>query len=222
MTFSNQIVRLMQQRCQVCHHEGGIAPFPLMTYEEAYPYARSIKAAVVARRMPDGASARIDTGCGEADAFEGVRRLTESEIAMIAEWVDAGAPEGNPAEMPTPMSFNDGEWKAGEPDFQFANAPGGFRVPALLYQDFFRRFPIKTDYESDRYFVSFEALPGTSDLGRQINVVHHVTLFIDPTCGSLEQEKAFAASNPKIPGPGFEGEFAYLTGLVGMWFPGRR
>ncbi len=50
--------------------------------------------------------------------------------------------------------------------------------------------------------------------------MHHVTLFIDPTCGSLEQEKEFAASNPQIPGPGFEGEFTYPTSLVGMWFPG--
>jgi hypothetical protein len=220
ITFTNQVVRLMQQHCQVCHHQGGIAPFPLTAYEEVYPRASSIKSAVVSRRMPDGASARLDSGCGNENTFEGVRRLTQSEIEMIVQWVDAGAPEGNPADMPPPMSFNDGGWKAGDPDFQFANAPGGFIVPGLLNRDFFRRFPIKTSYESDRYFVSFESLPGTGVIGSQIDIVHHVTLFIDPTCGSLEQEREFAASNPQIPGPGFEGEFTYPTSMVGMWFPG--
>lgn len=233
MTFSNQVVRLMQQHCQRCHHEGGAAPFPLTTYEEAYPYARSIKAAVFSRRMPQGVfRARVDTGCGNADTFEGPRRLMESEIAMFTEWVDAGAPQGDPKEMPPPMIFKDdpggpggsggyyATWRAGEPDIKLDNGPGGFRVPGALNKDFFRRFPIKTDYEADRYFTTFEVLAGTGDLGRQINVVHHVTLFIDPTCGSLEQEKRFAASNPEIPGRGFEGEMPYPTSLVGMWFPG--
>lgn len=233
MTFSNQVVRLMQQHCQRCHHEDGHAPFSLMTYEEAYPYAKAIKAAVVSRRMPHGVfSARVDTGCGNADTFEGPRRLTESEIAVFREWVDAGAPQGDPKDMPPPMVFDDDHgdqggtggyyatWRAGEPDIKLDNGPGGFRVPGALNRDFFRRFPIKTDYEADRYFTTFEVLAGTGDLGRQINVVHHVTLFIDPTCGSLEQEKQFAASNPEIPGIGFEGEMPYPTSLVGMWFPG--
>ncbi len=223
MTFSNQIVRLMQNHCQRCHHQGGHAPFSMTTYEEAYPYARAIKSAVSARRMPQSVSARLDTGCGDADTFEGPRRLTASEIAMFVEWVDAGAPEGNRKDLPPPMTFDDGhdyDWRAGEPDLKLDNGPNGFRVPASLNKDFFRRFPIKTNYESDRYFISFEAQVGTGDLGRQINVVHHVTLFIDPTCGSLDHEKRFAASNPQIPGTGFEGEFTYPTSLVGMWFPG--
>ncbi len=232
VTFSNQIVRLMQNHCQRCHHPDGAAPFSLMTYEEAYPYARAIRSAVQTRRMPHGVfNARLENGCGDVNTFEGPRRLLDSEIAMFAAWVEADAPEGNPADMPPPMTFDNDPghgghdeyydtWQAGEPDIELNNGPDGFKVPGSLYKDFFRRFPIKTNYESDRYFTSFEVLPGTGDLGRQINVVHHVTLFIDPTCGSLEQEKAFAASNPEIKGAGFEGEFLYETSLVGMWFPG--
>lgn len=230
VTFSKQVVRLMQQHCQRCHHPDGHAPFSLMTYEESFRRAASIRSAVVARRMPHGVfAARLESGCGDVDTFEGPRRLLDSEIATFVDWVNAGAPEGNPADMPPPMTFDghdDGydehydSWRAGEPDIKLDNGPGGFRVPGSLYRDFFRRFPIKTDYEADRYFTTFEVLPGTGDLGRQINVVHHVTLFIDPTCGSLEQEKKFAASNPEIPGRGFEGEFTYPTELVGMWFPG--
>ena len=231
VTFSKQIVRLMQQHCQRCHHEGGQAPFALMTYEEAYPRARGISSAVQARRMPhDVHGARLENGCGDVDTFEGPRRLLESEIATFVAWVNAAAPEGDRRDLPPPMTFDEdadghdaydyAEWRAGEPDLKLSNGPDGFSVPARLNRDFFRRFPVKTDFEADRFFTTFEAQVGTGDLGRQINVVHHVTLFIDPTCGSLEQEKAFAASHPEIPGAGFEGEFTYPTSLVGMWFPG--
>ncbi len=221
VTFSNQVARIMQRNCQVCHHQGGIAPFPLMTYADAYPLAGAIKAAVVSRRMPHAASARLHTGCTNADTFEGIRRLTDEEIAAIVEWVDAGAPEGDPADLPPPLTFDDqSEWKGDDPDFVFANTPEGFNVPPRLNRDFFRRFPLRSNFEVDRYVTSFEALPGVSDLGLQLDPVHHVTLFIDPSCHSLELERAFAASNPRIPGPGFEGEFTQPTELVGMWFPG--
>jgi|GEM_PF-2726334 len=221
ITFSNQVVRLMQQHCQACHHQDGIAPFPLITYADALPRARSIKAAVASRDMPDAVSVRLNTGCTDAETFEGPRRLTDQEIATFVQWVDADAPEGDPADLPPPLTFKDGtEWQAGNPDFVFPNTPHGFAVPAQLYRDIFRRFPLQTDFDADRYLTGFEVLPGTGDLGRRVNVVHHVTLFIDPTCGSLEQERAFAASHPEVPGPGFEGEFTYPTSLVGMWFPG--
>src|SRR5215510_9071201 len=75
VTFSNQIVRLMQNHCQRCHHPDGAAPFSLMTYEEAYPYARAIRSAVQSRRMPHGVfAARLESGCGDVDTFEGPRR----------------------------------------------------------------------------------------------------------------------------------------------------
>jgi hypothetical protein len=233
VTFSKQVVRLMQQHCMRCHHDGGHAPFPLTTFAEAYRYAKAVKSAVVARRMPHGVNGtRLENGCGDVDTFEGPRRLLESEIATIVEWVDTDMPEGDRRDLPPPMTFDDDSdghddptslyngWRAGEPDLKIDNGPNGFNVPARLNKDFFRRFPIKTNYEADRFFTTFEAQVGTGDLGRQINVVHHVTLFIDPTCGSLEQEKAFAASNPEIPGAGFEGEMPYAPSLVGMWFPG--
>src|SRR5262249_45867680 len=76
VTFSNQVVRLLQEHCQVCHHPGGLGPFPLMTYQDAVSQARAIVSAVVSRQMPDGAVVRLDTGCCSPDTFEGIRRLT--------------------------------------------------------------------------------------------------------------------------------------------------
>src|SRR5712692_2811758 len=164
VTFSNEVVRILQGNCQVCHHSGGIAPFALLTYEDGRSHARQIKAAVVSRRMPDGASVRLDTGCCSLETFEGLRRLTREEIDTIVEWVDSGAPEGDPADLPPPLTLDDGAvWKAGIPDLVFPNTPGGFLVPPRLGRDVFRRFPVRTDLTEDRYLTSFEALPGSGD-----------------------------------------------------------
>ena len=81
----------------------------LLTYEDARPWARSIKNKVVSRQMPPWMA---DPGVG---VFENDPRLTDADIATIAKWVDEGAPQGDPKDMPTPPMFTDG-WQLGEPD----------------------------------------------------------------------------------------------------------
>src|SRR5262245_14550685 len=221
VTFSQEVVRLLQAHCQSCHHPGGLAPFPLLAYEDARSHARLIKAAVVSGRMPHGASVRLDTGCTKPDTFTGARRLTQDEIDTFSKWVDAGAPEGDPSELPPAITFADSEWKGGEPDVIFPNTPGGFAVPPQLGRDLFRKFPIQTAFDSDRYIISFEALPGSDDEEQHLNrTVHHVGLWIDPACNSLQQEAEFAASNREVLGRGFEGTLPSPNTLVEMWFPG--
>jgi hypothetical protein len=221
VTFSNQVAPLLQQHCQRCHREEGAAPFPLTTYREAAPRADQMSAAVTSGRMPHGVSLRVDTGCGELDTFDGPRRLTREEIDTFVAWAEAGAPEGDPADLPPPVLWPPaGIWQAGEPSFAFANAEGGFTVPGGLGRDVFRRFVIPTDFGSDQFITGFEALPGASDGERLARVVHHVTLFVDPMGLADEQEEEFQRSGPEVPGPGFEGEYTYPTTLVGMWFPG--
>ncbi len=225
ITYSNQVARIIQENCTHCHRPDGGAPFAMTDYDETAPRAHAIVSAVSNYRMPRAASARLHTGCTTADTFEGIRRLSPEEIAVLRAWAEAGAPQGDPADLPPPQEYHthEEEWKAGEPDFVFANTPGGFNVPPRLNEDFFRRFPLKTNWEADRFLTGMEVLPGTGDKGRQVDVVHHVALFIDPTGRTLEMEKEFQAKNPKIPGPGFEGfdsEFSEQTKLVGMWFPG--
>lgn len=221
VTFSNEIVRLFQDHCQACHRPGGIAPFALMTYEDAEPMAPLIKSAVVSRRMPHGMPVRLGTGCSEPDTFHGPRRLTQHEIDLVVSWVDAGAPEGDPADLPPPRAFPSGEWTGGDPDFEFTNAVDGFTVPGGLQRDVFRRFVTPTDFGRDRFITGFEALPDAAAGSGLGHIVHHVTLFIAPhQQPALAREAAFAASNPEVPGPGFEGDFGFPAHLVGMWFPG--
>src|SRR5688500_2884133 len=99
-TFSKEVVRIFQQHCQSCHREGDIAPFPLLTNADAKPRAALIKFMTQSRQMPPW---KPTDGCGD---FADTRRLTDLEIDTIAKWANAGAPEGNPADLPPPREFN--------------------------------------------------------------------------------------------------------------------
>ena len=94
VTFTKDVAPILQRSCQVCHRANNMAPMSLMTYEEARPWARSIKNKVVAREMPPW---HIDPKVGVL-SFRDDRSLSDDEIATIAAWVDGGARRGNPAD----------------------------------------------------------------------------------------------------------------------------
>src|SRR5262245_8853129 len=118
LTFTKDIAPIFQRSCQDCHRPGSIAPMSLLTFEDGRPWARSIKAKVVSREMPPWT---IDKTVG-IQSFKHDRSLSNAEIAKIAAWVDAGAPRGNPADMPAPREFTDvSKWTLagilGPPDY---------------------------------------------------------------------------------------------------------
>jgi hypothetical protein len=119
VTFSRNIAPILQTKCQSCHEPGSIAPMSLRTYQEVRPYARAIKARVAARQMPPW---HIDRGVG-VQKFKNDLSLTDDEIVTIVNWVDAGAPEGDPAEF-TPKAAATGLHWQGERD--------GFGPPDLV------------------------------------------------------------------------------------------
>src|SRR5262245_62250878 len=96
VTFTKNVAPILQERCQVCHRQGTFAPMSLVTYNEVRPWAKSIKAKVVAREMPPWF---IDKNVG-VQHFSNDVSLTDEQIATIAKWVDNNAPQGNPADMP--------------------------------------------------------------------------------------------------------------------------
>lgn len=94
ITYSREVVRIFQKRCFECHREGGKAPMSLMKYDDARPWAKAIKEEVLERRMPPWGAVK---GFGE---FRNDRALTQEEISIIADWVEGGAPEGEPKYLP--------------------------------------------------------------------------------------------------------------------------
>ena len=97
-TFAKDVAPILQRSCQQCHRPGSIAPMSLLTYEDVRPWARSIKARVSAREMPPWF---IDRNIG-IQQFKNDISLKDDEIAAIVKWVDAGAPIGDPKDMPAP------------------------------------------------------------------------------------------------------------------------
>jgi len=165
VTFTKDVAPILQARCQVCHRPDTFAPMSLLTYEEARPWAKSIKLKVVAREMPPW---YIDKNVGVRH-FKNDVSLSDDEIATIVKWVDGGAPKGNPADMPPPRKFEDSDtWHMGEPDLivtlpkdQIVPAEGADRWIDVL---------VDAGLTEDRYIKGIEIRPL-----KGFRAVHHVT-----------------------------------------------
>lgn len=150
-------------RCITCHRPGEAAPMAFTSYKETRPWAKAIKAAVVARKMPAWPA---DPAHGE---FRNDRRLSVQEIATITSWVDAGAPEGDPKLMPAVPEFPDG-WNIGKPDVTI-NMGADFAVPkdgTIPY----KYFTVDPGFAEDKWVEAAEIRPSARSL------VHHVIVFI--------------------------------------------
>jgi hypothetical protein len=108
-TFSKDVFPIFQEKCNECHRPNTVAPFSLLSYQTARPWAKAIKDRVVSRNMPPW---QIDRTVG-IKHFENDPSLTDEQISLIAKWADAGAPEGNPKDMPAAKTYSDdNDWKA--------------------------------------------------------------------------------------------------------------
>jgi hypothetical protein len=108
VTFSKDVAPILQDKCQACHQPNSIAPMSLITYDETRPWARSIKNRVETRQMPPW---HIDRSVG-VQKFKNDMSLTDDQIRTIVRWVDSGAPQGDPKDMPPPKPLvTDNEWQ---------------------------------------------------------------------------------------------------------------
>ncbi|MGD1096770.1 MAG: hypothetical protein ABSB35_32855 [Bryobacteraceae bacterium] len=132
VTYNKDIAPIFQRSCQHCHRQGSVAPMSLLTYKEVRPYARSIKQRTALRYAPYSRGVMppwfLEKNIGIQHMKDDIS-LTDVQIAMIARWVDSGAPEGNPADLPKALTFaEDGTWTLGKPDL-IVSSPT-FLVPA--------------------------------------------------------------------------------------------
>src|ERR1700720_4776415 len=95
-TFAKDVAPILQEKCEACHRNGSMAPMSLVTYEETRPWAKAIKQRVVTRSMPPW---HLDKTVG-IQQFQNDISLSDQQINVISQWVDAGAPLGNPKDMP--------------------------------------------------------------------------------------------------------------------------
>jgi hypothetical protein len=170
VTFTKDIAPIFQRSCQSCHHQGTSAPMPLETYSQVRPWAKSIKERVTRRDMPPW---HLDKTVGIRH-YKNDRSLSDAEIAMVARWVDSGAPQGDPADMPKPIAFMpDNEWFIGKPDLMVTTDQDFTMYPKG--PDWWIDQYAEVRLTEDRWIKSMEVKPSNP------KIVHHCVIYaIEP------------------------------------------
>ena len=199
-TFNRDIAPILYRNCVTCHRPDNIAPFSLLTYDEAASRARAIASATERRYMPPW---KPEPGYGD---FEGTRRLTDAEIDTIQSWAAAGAPEGDRFSRPVPPSFSE-RWQLGTPDL-VVKMPEPFTIP-IHSHDVYQCFVLPLDLPEDKVVSAIEFRPGNR------KAVHHSIFFMDTRGAGRWIDGGDAETGYRcFGGPGFA-----ATGLGG-WVPG--
>jgi hypothetical protein len=167
ITFTKDVLPILQRNCQSCHRPGQIAPMPLLTYQDVRPWARSIKGKVESRQMPPWFAD------AEHGRFANDKSLSQSDIDAIVKWADAGAPQGDLKDAPPPLEWPADGWQI-KPDI-VVRAPE-FRVPAHAPQEVIEwvTFLIPSGFTKDTWITSLEIKPSV------FSVTHHICFTFQP------------------------------------------
>jgi len=158
LTFHKDIEPIFQARCQGCHRPGEVAPMPLLRYQDARPWAKAIREAVLTGKMPPWSP---DPHYGK---FSNDLSLGPGEKEKIIAWIDAGAPEGRLSDAPPPLRFPEG-WNIPQPDVVF-ELPEPYQIPASGTVDY-QYIRVPTNFAEDKWVQMVEVRPG------EPSVVHH-------------------------------------------------
>jgi mono/diheme cytochrome c family protein len=200
ITFNKHIAPILWQNCAGCHHQGAVAPFPLVSYKDAARRAKFIRDITADRRMPPW---RAEHGYGP---FENERRLSDADIRTIAQWFEGGSPEGDAKDLAKAPTFPEG-WQLGKPDL-ILKMPAPFKVPATG-PDVYRCFVIPIPTNDAATVAAVEFHPGNR------RAIHHASFNLD-TKGlgrkRLSESNDGQSGYSSFGGPGFA-----PTGGLGGW-----
>ena len=205
-TYHKDVVRILQKNCQDCHRPNQVAPFSLLTYEQARKRGSDLAHVAAQRTMPPWPASTSFGG-----PFRDARVLTAEEIATLQSWVDSNCPEGDPKDAPEPRKFSS-DWALGEPDV-ILKMPEPYSIAGTGNDDF-RVFVLKTSFSEDRWIRAVDFHPGNR------SVVHHIIAGVDPSGRGRELDAA-------DPGPGYYdlggfGDGVPITAFLPIWTPGAK
>jgi mono/diheme cytochrome c family protein len=184
VTFNKDVASILFNNCAECHRPNDIAPMSLLSYKEVRPWARSIKEKVANREMPPWSP---DPAYGE---FANDHRLAQKDIDTVVAWVDQGAKEGNPKDLPKMPEFVSGGWAIGKPDVVLQMAEEHTVKPGD--PDQYINFFIPTNFKEDMWVQAAEVHPGNR------RVVHHVIAFIQTPQAMAKRAEDAKAKGEKI------------------------
>ena len=205
VTYSKEISRIFQARCNNCHRPNDITPFALTDYNSAVTWARDIVNTIEAGSMPPW---KPVPGFGN---FVDARTMPDSEKQMVYDWVSNGMPEGDPADLPA-AQLDPGPWPLGQPDMVLA-MPQAYTPP--IGKDVYRCFVVPTSLAATTNLSAIDFLPGNPQ------IVHHIILFQDTT--GQAQMLDGADGQPGYTcfgGPGID--LSLQTMVLSGWAPGQR
>ncbi len=166
VTYSKEIARIFQNHCVECHREGRIGPFTMNSYDEVVGWGEMIGEVVEQQRMPPWHANK------QHGTFSNDLSLSDEDRNLIAQWVESGCPEGDPADLPAPREFSEG-WAIGQPDEIFYMNDTPIDVPAEGVIDY-EYFVVDPGWKEDKWIMAAEAKPGS------LETVHHILVFVTP------------------------------------------
>ena len=172
VTFTKDVLPILQKNCQSCHRPGQIAPMSLISYQETRPWAKAIKTAVTLKKMPPWFA---DPKYGH---FINDRSLKQSEIDTLVKWADSGVAEGDPKDAPAAIQCPKGGWTI-QPEIVMDLPAHDVPAKGVLEWELIA-FP--APFKGDAWVTSIELLPG------EASVVHHI-------CFSFEKHKPSTVYN---------------------------
>jgi mono/diheme cytochrome c family protein len=147
ITFTKDVAPILFKNCAVCHHPDDIGPFSVLSYKDSRPWAKSIREKVASREMPPWGA---DPRHGE---FSNDTRLKQGEIDTIVAWVDGGAKEGDPKDLPPAPDFSDA-WRISKPDVTLT-MPEEFTLDSRGADDYIY-FRVPTKFTEDKWVQAAE------------------------------------------------------------------
>lgn len=181
-TWSGDVAQIFYNKCTSCHHNGGIAPFSLMTYQESSPMAASIYAAIspgAAHQMPPWPPDN------NYQQYLHDRALTAAEKNTLLNWLNNGFPEGNSAQTPPPPVYNAGSvLGAGDLMVKMPN----YISNASIQSDDYVCFSVPTNLTETRIIKAVEVIPGNME------IVHHALVYIDHNGVESSNTSGFCSS----------------------------
>ncbi|MGH9662414.1 MAG: alkyl hydroperoxide reductase [Bryobacteraceae bacterium] len=198
-TYTQDVARILNDKCVICHRSGDIAPMQFTTYEQVRPWSAAIKEAVLRRKMPPWFA---DPAHG---TFRNDRRLSETQIATLVAWFNAGSPKGDSKHLPPPPAFPDG-WSHSRPPDMVVSMPLEVTVQATGQMDL-QNYYVKVPFTEDKFVEAVELRPGNR------RVVHHSIVNIVTLPDGLEPEQLLTGKKlgrtgwkliGQAPGKGFE------------------
>lgn len=203
LTYYKDVKPIMDAKCARCHYDGGVAPFALSNYEQVKPRAGVAMLAVRDGLMPPW---KADDGCND---YVGDFSLSDTERQTIIDWVNAGAPEGNPADEGEPLPDTRTDLSRVDTTISMPQ-----QYTPQVSPDDYRCFLIPWTESTTKYLTGYRVVPGNE------KVVHHVIAFL----AQPDQVAQYEQLDANEAGPGytcFGGSGGPSQEWIGGWAPGQ-